>query len=208
MSIVSTAVNERLTSPTVCIGMGDLKTILRDLPKLKPAERERVRVCLASLKSNIVPLTAEPDDDCDQVLNAIVATLKKSGVEFVSVPRLRNSQGYRAFTEKVNEVMVYISKATTNKVQQRAILQLGVELLYRNLLELKLPATAYLLMAQIHRLPAVLNRAFPGYAESGLLFWVVGGAAPTRTDNVKSANKRPDHTSTGLHRKPQQGVGR
>jgi hypothetical protein len=59
------------------------------------------------------------------------------------------------------------------KVQQRALFRLGIVLLCNNLAEMETPISGMSLMNHIHRIPSLINRAFPGYARLGLLSKII-----------------------------------
>jgi len=154
--------------------MTKLVKILEDLPSLTDAERQQLLNSLRALVS-LGPSSAQPigeDDHESFALSCIADSLASLGVEQVSVPMLRSSAN-AAFRGKVGNVMVFVTKACGTRSAQRALLLLGVELLYNNLAKLGLPASARLIMRHFHRIPSVLNRHFPGYAASGLLGFVV-----------------------------------
>lgn len=115
----------------------------------------------------------EVDDDEGFVLGCIAEQLSRMSIEYVSMKVLRSQRGIAAFRDKVPGLMKYLSSNDRSRIEQRAILSMGVELLYENLIENGIPVSARMLMAHVHRIPSVLNAAFPGYAKAGLLTWVV-----------------------------------
>ena len=79
----------------------------------------------------------------------------------------------RTFAPKVRDLMPYIRAAHDQRSGQHALLRLGLQLLYDDMTDRQLAVSARTLLANIHRVPAVLNKAFPNYAKAGLLHWVV-----------------------------------
>ena len=156
--------------------MTKLVKILEDLPGLTDAERQQLLMSLKALcsfgPSSQVTNEAGQDDHESFALSCIADSLASLGVEFTTAPMLRSSSnaGFRA---KVESVMVFVSKVCKTRSAQRALLLLGVELLYSDISRLGLPASARMVMRHFHRIPSVLNRHFPGYAASGLLGFVV-----------------------------------
>jgi len=118
------------------------------------------------------PKEAKEEDATYMVLDVICEFMKAKGADFTSPTVLRKTKHYSAFRQKIMEdgmLDFYKKAAGNNRVALRALMRVGVKLLYQNLIELELPTNSRNMMAHMHRLPAVINRAFPGYAESGLL---------------------------------------
>lgn len=147
------------------------------LPRLN---RDELRVLSGRIKA-LIELTPEDGsiasniaaDDESLVLGCIAEQLSRMSVEFVSVAVLRNQRGIASFRSKLPGLMKFVSSGGRNRIEQRAILMMGIELLYDHLVKQQLPITAWLLMSHVHRIPSVLNDAFPGYARAGLLSWIV-----------------------------------
>lgn len=137
---------------------------------LSPEELATVAKRLGA-KSATVPVGT----DVELVLDAICSTLQHMGVEYTQPSQLRTAQGYAAFAGKVSALMLYVRRGAPTRNQQRALLGLGITYLYDNLCEMGLPVSARLVMAHAHRLPSVINAAFPGYAQAGLLGMLVKG---------------------------------
>ena len=113
------------------------------------------------------------DSDSEVILRAISEQLRRLGAEFASVPVLRRA-ATASFRAKAAEVMDYIrASGITNRVEQAAVATVAVELLYENMTQMGVMVSSRTLLAHVHRLPAALNRAFPGYAAAGILCWIV-----------------------------------
>lgn len=119
------------------------------------------------------------------VLGVIVDECRRSGLDQMSSPALLlKAAGFRLFKVKIEEQGVgdFLSNsALNNKVKANALTRLSVNLLIKDLQSMGVAVSARTLMNHIHRLPAVLNKAFPGYAAAGLLHLVLG----TEISNVR-----------------------
>lgn len=164
--------------------MSDLEAVLAALPQLSPDERAAVEARLKALRalSGGLPApeaqdSASPaptDDAVGEVAESIArVVLRKSG-ERVAAAGLRRVAG-AGFREKAEGVVAFAGSHAPDRVRRRALLDLGVGLLYAAILEQGGSASSRTLMQQLHRLPAILDEAFPGYASAGLLRMVIGG---------------------------------
>jgi hypothetical protein len=85
-------------------------------------------------------------------------------------------------------------KRCGNKVQQRAVLRLGIGLLHHDLENMGLAVSSRLMMAHIHRLPGIINKSFPGYAEAGLIHMIIRSEKDVREKQsgraIQSRRKR------------------
>jgi len=147
-----------------------LKTVLRLLPTLQPDELQAVSGRLAALGqlSGASVHTAF-------VLEAIVDQLASLGVDKTTVPLLSKptDKEFVTFRSHVPSLMSFVRKTIRNRTGQRALLQLGVRLLYENLTKMDIPVSGRTVRRHVHRLPSVLNQAFPNYSRSGILGMVV-----------------------------------
>jgi hypothetical protein len=123
-----------------------------------------------SLPGGKLSMPAElAETDVELILSEIAGHLKEQGIEFVSVQMLKNVGGYRKFADKVPGIMIYFRKVTTNRVKLRALIRMSIALLYKDLARMNISASTRTMMNHFHRIPAVVNRSFPGYASSGML---------------------------------------
>jgi hypothetical protein len=112
---------------------------------------------------------AQPDNDIDLVLSEIVGHMRSEGIEFASPTMIRNMPNFKSFADKVPVTMIYFRKVTTNRTKLRALIRMSINFLYRDLAKMRISASTRTLMNHWHRVPAVINYNFPGYAKIGLL---------------------------------------
>lgn len=161
----------------------DLTKVLALLPKLSKEDLKKVQEQAKVLSTlgggSRGSRTQEHGSDDFFVLTLITDYMTRQGLD-MSIPAvLRDSTAYGAFKSKVPGLMKFV-KQVGNKTQQTAILSVGIELLHEDLVKIGLAATSRLMMAHIHRLPGVINREFPGYAQSGMLGFIARGAQHVR----------------------------
>lgn len=111
-----------------------------------------------------------------RVSEAISKVLHGRGVECPSPTTLRKSSAYASSRPKFDDVAAFFAKISSHRLVQDSILVEGISLLYDDLLQWQgIAISSHTILQQIHRLPSTLNRAFPGYAESGKLHKVIKG---------------------------------
>ena len=113
----------------------------------------------------------------DRVLQVICSVLRKHNVETPSVTTLRKSAAYVSSKAKLEDLSTFFESISQSKLIQDSILKIAIDLLYVDLLGwVNIPISSHTILKQIHRIPATLNRHFPGYANSGVLTKLVKGA--------------------------------
>lgn len=126
--------------------------------------------------SNVRSDFSGKQDFGDRVLNAVADVLRKKHVDAPSVNLMRKSAAYAVSKEKAVALSNFIALCSHSKLVQDRILRLGLSLLYDDMLQWQnVTVSPHTLLQQIHRIPATLNRHFPGYAAAGLLIKVVKG---------------------------------
>jgi hypothetical protein len=146
------------------------REVLRLLPTLTGAELAQVQSAIKALGA----IGPAQDDSASQVLKCLCNLLQKRGLEFPQPSVLMKMSIYPAYKRKVPALLQYLQHAgLATKVQQWAALSIGFGLLYDSLTAQGLACDASVLMRQVHRLPALINREFPGYAEAGYLAKIV-----------------------------------
>lgn len=160
----------------------DYQLVVAALPRLTAEERSRVMQRLAALGAmsgqSTVAVTGggrqpNSDDDIAFVLGSIVRVVLRAAGERVTVAALRRTQQSRGFGEKAAALREFVAHAAAERVQQAALLDLGFGLLHESLCAGGYSTSARALMSHAHRIPSVINKAFPGYAASGLLSMIV-----------------------------------
>lgn len=165
----------------------ELDEIIAALPRLSADERGRLMQAMRALPASGGALGApEPftrrekapvrgsEGDVELCLAAISDVLRKRGLEFASPFVLRKHPGFGSFATKVPHVMALLRKATTSRVELSYLVELSVGLLYEDLTRMGATAvSSRLIINHFHRVPSVLNKAFPGYLAAGLLGRVI-----------------------------------
>jgi hypothetical protein len=174
--------------------------VVAALPRLTPDERDRVSARLAALRGlapgAIAPVAgADAPDDwvADALLDAIVGVVLLRHGERVAPAALRRTAAHSAFRAKAGGLAGFAARHAHDRAARRALLGVGVDLLYLDLRRAGMTVTARTLMACVHQVPAVLDKAFPGYARSGLLGMVVGRGSP----DPEREDQQEDQDATG-----------
>lgn len=160
--------------------------IMERIPQLPAGERVQLRDYLKSLTATsndpaqcALPLGISPkkqDQWPDIILEILCDVMHKSGVEHTMPIALRNTNYYKPFVDKCPAVLEFFggtTQARRSRIIMVALLQTGLRLLYEDLLRMDVAVSSRTMMQHIHRVPAVINAAFPGYAEAGLLRRIV-----------------------------------
>jgi hypothetical protein len=108
-----------------------------------------------------------------RVLSAICDVLRKNNIENISPHFLRKSVAYANARGKMDDLSAFFGRISKQRMVQDAILRNGLELLYYDLVSMNIAVSSHTLLNHIHRIPATLNRHFPGYAQSGMLHKIV-----------------------------------
>jgi hypothetical protein len=127
----------------------------------------------------------QSNDTAQFILEAIVTTSRQNGTDMTPYMALKNNAAYATMCRKVMDEGIdsFFANACQNKmVAKRALINLAVQLLHTNIVDMGVAVSARTLMAQVHRIPSVLDKAFPGYAQAGMLHLVV---RPERTAKRK-----------------------
>lgn len=157
--------------------LSPLTIVLEQLPKLTITELHQVKQRIGYLRT--VADAGPVDVDEQIVIDAISAVLRENGIA-ITTDQVANSPVHTSFLEKLPALHTFLATASPKRNHQRALLQLGVELLYAHLTKIGIPVGVRTLMAHIHRIPEFINIAFPGYAQAGLLSWITRAATVRR----------------------------
>jgi hypothetical protein len=152
------------------------KIWIGNLSQLSPDQTKDVVSRLKLLSQISVTEHSGKQEFNERVLQAVVDVFRKLNVETPSVPVLRKSSSYVSSRNKMQDLAPYFEKISKSRLVQDAILRKGIELLYFDLFAWQgITISSHTLLRQIHRVPASINKAFPGYADSGFLAKLVKG---------------------------------
>lgn len=155
-----------------------LNTIISLLPKLSTAELKTLQDRIKALQQFNGHSHDEESSSSSpeaQALDAVHEVLKGIGVELTQPPLLRKRANMPAFREDLKSVMAFLENngAPLTRIERQTLLNFGVELLYKNMTEMGVPISGTTVIRHFHRIPAVFNAAFPGYASAGLLRMII-----------------------------------
>lgn len=155
--------------------------VVAALPRLSGDERDRLVARIRAM-SSVAPADAAADpaqpsvfvsEPVRDVLEIIAREVLRYSGEVVHPAALTRAAQFKPFVPKARELADYADKYARSRAQRLALIATGVELLRRDLAEAGMTVTARTLMACIHQVPGVIVKAFPGYAESGLVGMIV-----------------------------------
>lgn len=175
------------------------KRVMALLPELTEAEQHKLKGAITALigvSPDAAKRSAKKDqkntaDDtfADSLLDSIATVLRNLGVERPSVRRMKQWKEYSSFKDKAEGLRPWLSKGPSEAVARAAFMQIAVRLLYDDLRNNGVPVRydqehdflvraplvvgSREIMIFIDRMPAVVDRSFPGYLQAGLLSKVV-----------------------------------
>ena len=124
------------------------------------------------------------DEFANFTLGVIVEVMQSKGADTTHAGMLVKTQQWPPFRAKfhddarpgdrVGSLTTFFDRVVKrNRVAQHALMRISIGLLYEDLVQMNIAVSSRAVMAHIHRIPSVLNKAFPGYASAGLLPLVV-----------------------------------
>lgn len=147
------------------------------IPTLTKEQRDEALIRFKLISKGVVKEHNGKQDVGERILQAICTVMKKNNVDCPSVLTLKKSAAYGQSKEKFNDLQTYIEYLSKSKLIQDSILREAISLLYHDLLQWQgVAVSSHLILRQVHRIPAVVNKSFPGYAASGLLSMIVKGS--------------------------------
>lgn len=165
--------------------------VVAALPRLSPDERARVVERLKAAQSLSPggpvapgPAAARGEPAGGEALEAIAAAVLRLSGERAQPAALRRSSQFPAFAVKAEALGRFLAQHAPARAQRRALLAVGVELLYRDLARAGMSVTSRTLMSCLHQVPGVLDKYFPGYARAGALGMIVGQVGNQREEEV------------------------
>lgn len=146
-------------------------TLLR---QLSPDELDQVQARVNVLRQSSNPNRGAAQEEIaeDWILRVVHDMLLTLGVESLHPTMLK--QRAPNFRNNIGILLEFLGKAAgPQRIHQQKLLAMAVELLYQDLTQQQLPATAITIVRQIHRVPAILDVHFPGYMRNGFLKLII-----------------------------------
>lgn len=154
------------------------RQFVSELPLLTTVQLSDLTTRVKLLSKTIIKNNAGKQDFGIRVLYTICDVMKKNNVECPSISVLQRSSAYVSSVAKINDLAEFFESISKSKIVQDQILREAINLLYHDLLQWQgISISSHTILKQIHRIPSVLNKSFPGYAASGLLVKIVKGAS-------------------------------
>lgn len=140
-------------------------------------ERQELRKGLnALLGSNDKGATAKtPHGEGERLAGIVNDVMVEQGLAPLPLDKLTGAVTHYAELAAVLWAFTHKAIPDGKRVEHVAAMRLGVRMLVKNIQDQGVPATGPVVMRQLHRLPAVVDAGFPGYAKMGLLGLVVRG---------------------------------
>ena len=148
-----------------------LQEIISQLPFLSSDELDRLHQRIKALKGSSEPKMKKSNGaaDVEMVQGVICHVLNSRGImwsrKFIKV---------EGQLDKVKSVIEYVEKAVHERIRQEALLIIAIDLLWQDMARQHLPTTGNTLLRNLHRIPAIMDCHFPGYAKAGLLKLIIG----------------------------------
>lgn len=154
----------------------ELQQIISILPHLSKDDLTRIQHAVGSLLSlGGYAVREEVHGTPDPLLFVISEVLQSKGLEFCSVFELRRSRAYKKFQHEIAPSIDRFLDAQGNltKLEKNQILHVGVRLLIDDLQSWHAGVSGRDILRFMHKLPMLINKAFPGYAQCGMLRMII-----------------------------------
>lgn len=156
----------------------NLGKLYKELDALAPDDLVRVQKRIGARLSQSGLEAASADAALSSpellVLAILADYVKRAGLGFEGVERLRAASNFPAFRQKIAGLWTFLERQKCNQNEKRVLLRMGFEMLHEHITKTSgMAADARTLMNWAHRMPAVYDASFPGYGKNGLLGLVV-----------------------------------
>lgn len=118
----------------------------------------------------IVSTAVLPDmTDEHLYVSIVLEQMKARGIDLTGGDRLRKTRGWASFYERIDGLNKFFSREPFTRREKIALLHIGVDLLIDALHYQGIPVSSANLLINYHRMPGLLDAAFPGYSEKRAL---------------------------------------
>ena len=151
--------------------LSDLQDIISRLPFLSAEELDKLHHRIKALQGSSESVVNKVNGtlDADMVVNTICSVLNAHGIDCAKYVIRKEGQ-----IGKIKLVLEFIGKAVKKRIEQENLLSIALDLLWQDMNNQRIPTTGNTMLRNLHLIPAVINRHFPGYAKAGLLKLIVG----------------------------------
>lgn len=136
----------------------DLRTHITVLLQLGPGSADR----------------AVAHSDAPEELIVIAEFCRDKGMPPVKITDMMVSSHYDTFRSKIEPVRKYIAQVG-DKTAQRALLRVALKQLHGDLVRKRYAISYVSYLDHFHRIPGIINREFPGYAQAGFMSLIIRG---------------------------------
>jgi hypothetical protein len=159
--------------------MAALEKIIDTLPELDDVALNEIEKRISFLRKAAKSTGADTDAvvtdlDAKVTLDAIVATLQRLGLPSYKATRLEDRKDRDAFASKTRHLNAFLRRhGFAAKSERMFALKLGYYLLARSMRAERQEVSFNTLVAQSHRVVERINDEFPGYAQAGMLRFIL-----------------------------------
>lgn len=149
--------------------MATLEKLRHDFDALSPDDKRRF-LDYARMRLSVAPASSKANKAAttlDILSEQIAAIARDKGVGYASAQQLRITPQWKNLiaSEQGQILEAYFdSSADNSRVEKLAFIRLCVQLLFANLVAMRVPISPRTMVAHAHRIPAVVDKNFPGYA--------------------------------------------
>lgn len=145
--------------------------ILKDLTTAElVALQARIKAML-SLSDNWNSEPSPPPSSAHMAISCLCEFMRREGLETVNPVTLMRIGG-KLLRDKCADLDQWLDRCKLTRAQRYAVLNLGWQLLYAELRD-RGACSSRRLVQEIHRLPTLIDNAFPSYARNGWLGWAI-----------------------------------
>lgn len=120
--------------------------------------------------------TIQPDiiasDTSTMLIQCLQEALSRAGCP-APFYMFKNAAKGESYHEKIKTIEVFLSDPELTKQERYIVLRLSADLLCRDLLNNNVGLSPGIVCRCVHRIPMLINKAFPGYHKAGMLHMLI-----------------------------------
>jgi len=168
--------------------MNKTKEIIKKLPSLNKKELEEIQTRISFLLSSKENKNSRTDEEFfyNIIINELSSRLKKKQPPFHIFMK---QTAYKNFKSVFNEMVDYTETAFKDKAQGRPcrlrFYLIATKITINDFDKSPVPLNLNTLIANFKNLPSLIEREFPGYSSSGILFRIIESKYMNKKERVK-----------------------